>query len=94
MITVNDLKAKYQLYKVSKLVSDRIFDKWESDIDDEELEQFSDNAYRGMWDALDDFATSLEEFTSGQVDFATARKMAINPRFSDRLDDLMSRLTA
>ena len=94
MISAYDLKAKYQSYKVSKLVSDRIFDKWEADLDNEELEQLSDNAYRGMWDALDDFATSLEEFTSGQVDFATARKMAINPKFSGRLDDLMKRLAA
>ena len=94
MITANDLKTKYQVLTVCKMVNDKITARWEADLDNEELERFSDVTDARMWDAADSLAAALEEFTGGRIDFATARKMAVNPRYSGRLDDLMSRLTA
>lgn len=94
MISAYDLKIKYQVLQVCKMVNERVLARWEADLDNEELEQFSDATERDMWKAADRFATALEEFTDGRIDFATARKMAIKPQYSDKLDDLMKRLAA
>ena len=40
-------------------------------------------------DQLDDFCNLMVEFTDGQVDYKTAREMATNPRWKDRLEAAM-----
>ena len=41
-------------------------------------------------DALNDFCHWMEVFSGGQIDARTAREMAVSPKWSARLDEIMN----
>lgn len=91
---MTDLKTKWMVFKVYQGVSDRLCEKCFADPDNEELEAFSDRAYEDMFAALEAFAAEMESFTGGQVDVKTAKRMALCPKYSGKLEELMSRWVA
>lgn len=86
------IKAMYEDFKVKREANEIAFEAWDADLENEELEKASDEAYEAMWDALNAFAAELESFTGGQVTQADAKLMARNPKYSARLDTLMARV--
>lgn len=87
---MKDLKAKYDEYMKLKSESDRLLDECEERPDDENLDMQSDKAYEQMWAALEEFAEAVHEFTAGAVDAMTAKRMAVNFKYRDRLRAIMS----
>lgn len=86
------LKALYADFKAKRDENERAYDAWEANLEDEDLERESDDAYLAMWDSLNAFADAMEDVTDGQVTAADARNMARNPKYSRRLDALMARV--
>lgn len=83
------IKAMYEDFKAKREANEIAFDAWDADLENEELEKASDDAYEAMWDALNAFAAEMESFTGGKVTQADAKLMARNPKYSARLDALM-----
>lgn len=93
-ITAYDLKIKYEVFRINQGVSDTLLERSYADPDNEELDAFSDKAYDEMWKSLDRFADALIEFTDGRLDRATIRRMALAPKYSGHLEELMRRIAA
>lgn len=62
---------------------------WEADPENATLEKAWDNAYEVAWNAAEDFAEAIVEFTAGSIDKRTARLMLIKQR--DELREYISR---
>ena len=92
--TAESVLIKWMVFKVYEGVNDKLFEKCEADPENEELEVQSQDAYERMWESLDKFAAELENFTDGQVDVKTARRMVTCPKYRGRLEDLMKRIAA
>lgn len=91
---MTNLKTKWMVFKVNQMVSDELCDKCFDDPENEELEAFSDRAYEEMWKSLEEFAAEMESFTNGEVDVKTAKRLALCPKYSGRLEELMARWAA
>ena len=91
---MTNLKAKYMVYRVNSMVLDELMEKLEAYPENEELDAFADRVYEETWKSLDSLCEEMERFTGGEVDRKTARKLAICPKYSDRLESLMARWAA
>ena len=91
---MTDLKAKWMAYTVAEMTNDNVMAKWEADPENEELEAFADRTYEVMWELLEAFAVEMEIFTKGQVDAHIAKRLAMCPKYSGRLEELMNRWAA
>lgn len=91
---MTNLKIKWMVFKVNQEVSDNLTEKCYADPDNAELEAFADRAYEEMWKSLEAFAAEMEIFTNGQVDAQTAKRMALCPKYSGKLEELMARWAA
>lgn len=89
---MQEVKSKWMVYKVNEMVSDEVSERWYADPENEELERFADRAYEEMHRALDEFCAEVERFTGGQVDARTAKRMAVCPKYSGKLEALMARV--
>lgn len=91
---MTSLKIKWMAYKVAEMTNDEVMEKWYADPENEELEAFADRTYEVMWELLEAFAAEMESFTNGEVDAKTAKRLAMCPKYSGRLEDLMNRWVA
>ena len=89
-----NLKEKWMAYKVAEMTNDKVMEKWYADPENEELEAYADVTYESMWNLLESFAAAVEEATNGEVDVKTAKRLAMCPKYSGRLEELMMRLVA
>ena len=80
------------------------FDWREDDFDMEAFETYTktDAGHKQRWqfvllhqrakqDALNEFCHWMEIFSGGQIDAKTAREMAVSPKWSARLDEIMNK---
>ena len=81
-------------YRIINVRRDELCDKCFADPDNEELEAFSERAYEEMWKSLEEFAAEMESFTNGEVDVKTAKRMALCPKYSGKLEELIARWAA
>lgn len=84
------MKELLEALKAAEEKASRIDKAWEADPENEELEAAFDEAYIAEYKALEAVANEIVKFTSGKIDFNTAKRMIYKKRAE--LESLIAKL--